>query len=634
MDEKQKLNPAGESETINITPVNTADDSTGRDFVAAKMVDLQEQARLAKDLNDELLAWVQEIEGETHDNANDHSYYNYETRGLSYQHLRRLGESEPALLIKNKRRLDFVQWSNAPAEGLVNRGAKLMFGNPFYQPSQEEKRVLDEWTIKIVNNLFYPANETVPNFGRFLGSAYADFFDLDDITIEIRTNGLGKVVGVHLQDPILFKPVIKKPKYKGGIKYEEIDELIHLLGKHPEEQKQAAEPDYLLIYRDQLIAGLDSNRLRKAHFFTKTDFRTAQRGNSIVEQGWRLVVNIVNAMQVNASIFNNSRLPPGLLAFTGGGVNNLALEKLKKIFYAYLSGANNQNRFPTIALNNEKSDVKWIGLRGNSKDLEYHQYMTLLFSMFCGLSGTDPRELSLGSYGDAVSKSSLFQESTDGIIKESRDMGAKIFLKHMQDTLNSPNKEGLNIFQEITGMDVKLEFTGFEIEDKDRRHELTNKELGTIKSINDVLAENDIAPQKYTIGDVNIYDLKGINNANIFNAVMSDINQRRQEEQQAKQQELQASQAAQQPPPGMVPSGSELPPQPEQPQPDSQGPPQTMPVPDDQTDTGEGVNNGEPSTEGQTEEVLTPEEIEFIKKHQAQGAEVDPEILKELQKIK
>ncbi|GAB1348345.1 hypothetical protein MASR1M107_05570 [Ignavibacteriales bacterium] len=38
------------------------------------------------------------------------------------------------------------------------------------------------------------------------------------------------------------------------------------------------------------------------------------------------------------------------------------------------------------------------------------------------------------------------------------------------------------------------------------------------------MAENDIEPQKYTIGDVNIYDLKGINNANVFNAVMSDIN--------------------------------------------------------------------------------------------------------------
>ncbi|MCA0388493.1 MAG: hypothetical protein LCH52_08360 [Bacteroidetes bacterium] len=263
-------------------------------------------------------------------------------------------------------------------------------------------------------------------------------------------------------------------------------------------------------------------------------------------------------------------------------------------------------------------------MRGNSKDLEYHQYMTLLFSMFCGLSGTDPRELSLGSYGDAVSKSSLFQESTDGIIKESRDMGAKIFLKHMQDTLNSPNKEGLNIFQEITGMDVKLEFTGFEIEDKDKRHELTNKELATVKSINDVLAENDIAPQKYTIGDVNIYDLKGINNPNIFNAVMSDLNQRRQEEQQAQQQELQAAQSAQQSPPGITPSGSEIPPQTEQIPPDAQG----------SATQGDETSQAEYPPDNQTDEQLTPEEIEFIKKHQAQGAEVDPEILKELQKIK
>ncbi|GAB1348346.1 hypothetical protein MASR1M107_05580 [Ignavibacteriales bacterium] len=61
-----------------------------------------------------------------------------------------------------------------------------------------------------------------------------------------------------------------------------------------------------------------------------------------------------------------------------------------------------------------------------------------------------------------------------------------------------------------------------------------------------------------------------------------------------------------------------------------------MPVPDDQTDTRckELKYTGEPPAEGQSDEELTPEEIEFIKKHQSQGAEVDPEILEELQKIK
>jgi len=228
----------------------------------------------------------------------------------------------------------------------------------------------------------------------------------------------------------------------------------------------------------------------------------------------------------------------GFFLFTGGGVNQPQLEKLKKLFYAYSSGASNASRFPAMALRGEKADGKWVGVRNNSRDAEYHQFMTLLFSIFCMLSGTDPRELSLGAYGDAVGQKSIFDEPTDGIVKESKDTGLKTFLQHFADSFNSPNKHGNNVCQEITKLDVKLQFTGFQIEDKKQKLEISKGKLATIQSVNDLLAEQDKERQELMLGDVNIFDVKGIQNPQIFQAVLFNAQQKSQQPQPGQQPQL------------------------------------------------------------------------------------------------
>ncbi len=509
--------------------------------VQKDMSRLDESQVVNMQLAQEVLAFLREVENPLYDSIDGDKYINWETEPIPYQILRRAGESEPARLIKNKRRLDFMQFGKSPQyEG--ERGAQLVFRNSDYQPTKEEKLLLKEWEGKIFDNLFFPANDPYPNFGKFLGNAYEDFFDLDDITLEYRMDGFGRPIAIHLQDPIIYKPVIKERVFSYNELYkDDISDLINDYEKlfDIEEikdiQKVAEKPDYLLVKDNHKLAGVTRERVRKFHFFTRSDYRKAQRGYSIIEQGVRLVTHIVNAITMNASNFTNNRMPPGFFAFTGGGVNQMLLERLKKIFYAYQSGANNANRFPMISMTGEKSDVKWVGVRGNSKDVEYHQFMTLLFSIFCQLSGTDPKEVSMGSYADAVGKRGLFDESNDGVIKESRDAGARTFLSHLADSANTPNKHGVNIFQNITKMDVKLKFVGFEVEDKKAKSELMVKDLQSAKSINDLLAERDEEKQTLMLGDTNIYDVKGFQNPQVYQSVLFNAQQKMQKEAQLQQ---------------------------------------------------------------------------------------------------
>lgn len=613
-----------------------------------ELLNLQDQARVNFELANELLGILREQEGQLFDTVDNNQYLNYETGNMPYSALRAYGRMEPALLIKNKRRLDFMQWAGVADTGNIFRGVKLITTRPDYQPTKSERELITKFEAQIVDHLFFPPNETTPNFGKFLGTAYADFFDLDDITFEIRYSKLGRPMGIHLQDPIVFKPVIKPPRYTNYLRDHELDQLIEQLEKDnkiEDDLQEIVDPDYLLVYQNKKIAGVDWNRVRKFHFFVQSDFKRAQRGFSIAEQGWRMLNYIVQALTSNASNFTNNRLPPGFFAFTGGGVSTVALEKMKKIFYAYSTGSNNSNRFPMISLNNENSDVKWVGVRGNSKDLEYHQYMTLLFSIFCQLSGTDPREVSLGAYGDAVAKSSLFQDSSDGIIKESKDLGAKTFLKHLESAINSPNKEGDNIFKQLTGLDLKLEFTGFEIEDKSAKNRFIEEEIRTSKSINDILAENEEEKAELLIGNTNIYDLKAIGNPQLFQAFMWSKQmemQQQQAEQQQQAQQIQGAPGAQpgEGAPGVQQPGAGQPTSPEEMAAMLQGqqPPENAEESSQQTNAGKSEEipgeTGQTPPQGlnQQEEEFTPEEIKFIQEMQTKGVEIDPQILEQLNK--
>lgn len=505
------------------------------------------------ELADEILAILRENEGTLFDSTQQERYLNYETAPIAYNILRRAGETEPARLIKNKRRLDLSQFGKYTNKA-GNRGVKLSFRNPDYQPTREEKLILREWELKLIDNLFYPTNDHYPNFAKFIGMAYEDWFDVDDITLEFRLDGFGRPVAIHLQDPIIYKPVVKRPTYSKSSFYDDVTEILNDYSKifdtdEYKEKKEAEVPDYLLVYNNQRIAGVTREKVRKFHFFSRSDFRKADRGYSVIEQGIRLVTNIMNAIQMNASNFTNNRLPSGFFAFTGGGVNQLALEKLKKTMYAYQTGATNTNRYPMMSLSGDKSDAKWIGTRGNSKDVEFHQFMTLLFSVFCQLSGTDPREVSMGSYGDAIGKSTLFSESTDGIVKQSKDAGAQTFLEHLADSLNSPNKDGKNVFQIITSMDVRLEFTGFSVEDLNAKAQLIEKELASTKSINDLLALDDVEKKTLMLGDKNVYDVTGFHNPQIYQTLLFNA-------QQQAQQQAQQAQQTQGAPMGGMPQGA------------------------------------------------------------------------------
>jgi hypothetical protein len=92
-------------------------------------------------------------------------------------------------------------------------------------------------------------------------------------------DGFGRPIAIHLQDPIIWKPVIKPRTFEYNQLYrDDISDILNDYKKLFKEEeiyspKEKDDPDYILVYNNQRYAGATNERVRKFHYFTRTDFR-------------------------------------------------------------------------------------------------------------------------------------------------------------------------------------------------------------------------------------------------------------------------------------------------------------------------------------------------------------------------
>lgn len=413
----------------------------------------------------------------------DHSYIDTKYASpLGTRLLRMAGKSVAARLIKNTRALQFTEFAKPSFETRCP-GMTLKFANPDYQATPVEKQALKELTYRFTDKFFFPLGNTKPSLVKFLGASYNDFLDVDDISIEIRRSMTGKPLGFHLADPEYIHHVIpKNDKYDRWDQYED-----NVYNKRRAKPTVTDDIRYLFIKNEKKLAAFSEKMMMKNHFFVSSEFTRAKRGYSIVEQGIQMITNIMNSITYNSSNFSNNRTPMGMVTLSGGDVNRVYLEQMKKILYSYLSGAHNRWRIPILGLG-ENGKGEFVNFNSNSKDMEFHLWMTLLFTILCQLSGTNPEEVSMSSHESAMTGKKLFDESPDGVLKISRDKGLNTYLRYFESIVNESG-----VLKEMSKMNIVCEFNGLKVEDTKTKIEIEKQELTSVKSYNDILREQGLS---------------------------------------------------------------------------------------------------------------------------------------------
>jgi len=440
-----------------------------------------------------------------------HTIFNDEAR-LGARLLRRTGRTEAPRLIKNLRRFQLINFAGVAKGDLP--GIRLRHADPEKRLTKEEREEFRSWEMILAEKFFFRTGHAEANLSDVLGCAYEDWFDLDKVAFYIRRSRSGRPLGMVLMDAALIKPIVPRV---GGTQMDrwdrkELEELGERLGKTKAKV-------FLDDYRYMMLDPAGSRRIKfkesslvMRSFFTTTDTHNVYKGTGFIEQAVRVITSIINTITFNASRLTNQRVPMGMVALEGGAnVNQIQVDLFKKMLWAYTMGAENRWRVPIIALP-ERNTIKWVPFHRSSQEMQLFDWLSLLITILCQLSGTDPEEISIASNRAAMTKKQAFvEESSERLVKRSQDKGLKTFLHFFSSIFNDTD-----LLAQLTGKDyLRLDFAGMETVDQKKRRDLQKLELQTHKSINDIRGEQDMPPAEFKIAGMNLYDVAALDDPTV-----------------------------------------------------------------------------------------------------------------------
>lgn len=152
----------------------------------------------------------------------------------------------------------------------------------------------------------------------------------------------------------------------------------------------------------------------------RTDVRLAGYGMSETELLIRVVTGLLNAMQHNASGFDQNSIPKGILQLTGDyGADDLAA--FKRYWQAAVRGTANAWNMPVLVAKDTGSKAEFLKTGVEFDEMMFSKWMTFLTSIVCAVYGMAPDEINFESFSSG--KSSLSGSDTAEKLASSKDIG-------------------------------------------------------------------------------------------------------------------------------------------------------------------------------------------------------------------
>lgn len=398
--------------------------------------------------------------------------------------------------------------------------------------SKTEKKEMEEWTQKIISGLFGVFGNKSADFGAVLKAGYEDMIAVNRLTFIIDNDKKNEPIFMWLVDPTQIRELA--PTNYTTLRWDE-DEYNKALAANKYVKRDPPKNSYI-VYKDlgsqiQKVEVPDRS-IVVSKFNHTTNYKRLFDVNSVLEYSAEAAIAMLKAFAYNEGQIANNRTPLGMLTISGAQakIGDTSLRKFKERLWTYLENPKMRHRIPIFG-GPTGVDVKFLNFLASNRDIMYHEWISLLMTICCQYTGTDPNELNFASHRDAVSGKDKFNQTPiDGIVVESIKLGRDNYLQFFVKTINDSK-----VIQKITGHDDWEFFvTGLMVENKSLKLDVQNKEFSTTKSLQEIRAEND--DEKIDIEKYPFAEIPGFGNPSVAQWFM----QKEQMEQMKEQQEQQA----------------------------------------------------------------------------------------------
>ena len=238
---------------------------------------------------------------------------------------------------------------------------------------------------------------------------------------------------------------------------------------------------YAQVYDGLVVAEYPTDTLSFGVRNPVTDIRNQGYGFAETEALISTVTSLLWAWDYNQKFFSQGTSSKGILNFKGA-VPERQLRSFRRHWYSMVAGVENAFKTPIVAA----EELQYIDLAKSNKDMEFSAWFDFLIKVTCAIYGMDPMEINF-KYGDSGGASSMFESNNTQKLTASKDAGLKPLLRFHQSRINSYLIQPLD-------PDFELQFVGLEAQSPAELADLNTKLVKTYKTVNEVRAEEDLAP--------------------------------------------------------------------------------------------------------------------------------------------
>ena len=436
-------------------------------------------------------------------------------RALSFDDLRWMGSKIPHLsAIINKRADQYIQFCK-PQLQKNEKGFIIQMANPNIAPTDVDVKNMDYLKRFIMRTTIDGVHNEL-NFPKLMRASMRDLFLIDQLAVEIRRNKRDDVIGFYGVDGGTIR---RTTEY---IRAEHKPDTSLNLGIGYNENFKERGIQFVQVVQNVKRAEFTHRDMVFSYMNPRHDLKFYGYGYSYFEQAIDIATMLTYTLEYNKGYFRFDKLPKGMLLIQGLGDDTA--KKVQEYIHAMMSGAGGKWKIPILPLSDTGKDVQWLNFNQSNRDMEFYKFIMFLTAIFAAICGIDIAEIGLRS--DSA-QNFISNDATDDKIRHSKDSGLGAILTFFEDYINQ-------IVSKISNRYV-FKFAGYDLESEKDKLEIKKKELETFKSVNDVLKEYDKKPYELIVGGVNVFDIPGIQNQQIFQLVQSYI-QDQQMKQQQKQQ--------------------------------------------------------------------------------------------------
>lgn len=397
--------------------------------------------------------------------------YKEKPSSLTYDTLNRMATRNSVISSIITTRVNQVSSFTQPARFTKDGvGFEITLRNPKAKPTPEQKQQMLALET-FIENCGYSYNPSRDSFDTLVRKIIRDSLVYDQMSFEVVPDRLGRPAEILAVDAATIRAA-----------------SVDIEGKdfhNPTDYLTQDGIKWVQLINGQVAAEFTGSELAFSVRNPRTDVNTQPYGVAELETLVHQVTSHLWAEEYNSRYFSQGGTTKGILNLKGQNISREQLEGFRRQWTAQVAGVTGAWKTPVVSVDG----LEYINVSQSNREMEYELWMNYLINICCAVYQIDPAEINFPNRGGSSGSGGggLGDGGIEDRLKNSKDKGLRPLLRFLQDSINR------YIIRRFSN-DFSFNFVGLDPDKEASKQAVSDKQVRTYKTINEIRKENDYDP--------------------------------------------------------------------------------------------------------------------------------------------